>query len=73
MTTTSIIINKNGRDSIRRNPLVKNKNCTKILNIVDDKGIPLFTNFNRGTPKKDETFFWLAYLRDRVLCMIANV
>lgn len=48
MTDTSFILNKNGYDCINRNPLVKNKNCTKIFNIVDDKGISLCTNFYPG-------------------------
>lgn len=45
MTDTSIITNKCGSDFINRNPLVKNKNCSKILNIADDKGVSLFLSF----------------------------
>jgi len=49
MVDTSIILNKNGNDFIRRNHLVKNKFCSKLLTIVDDKGIPLFINYNPGS------------------------
>lgn len=45
ITDTSIILNKNGYDRISRNPLVKNKNCTKLLSIVDDKGVTLFADY----------------------------
>lgn len=49
MVDTSIILNKNGNDYIRRNYCVKNKFCSKLLTIVDDKGIPLFVNYNPGS------------------------
>src|SRR5271169_1281103 len=49
MTDTSFILNKNGSDCIKRNPLVKNKNCTKLFNIVDDKGVSIFVEFCPGS------------------------
>lgn len=49
MVDTSIILNKNGNDYIRRNYCVKNKFCSKLLTIVDDKGIPLYVNYNPGS------------------------
>jgi hypothetical protein len=49
MTDTSIILNKNGSDCISRNPLVKNKNCTKLLSIVDNKGVTLFVDYFPGS------------------------
>lgn len=49
MTDSTIILNKGGVDEIKRNPLVKNKNCSKMFNIVDDKGVPLITDFCVGT------------------------
>jgi len=47
-TDTTFILNKYGTDCIKRNRLVKNKNCTKLLLIVDDKGIPITTHFFSG-------------------------
>ena len=49
MVDTSIILNKNGSELIKRNSLVKNKFCTKLLSIVDDKGIPIYVNYNPGS------------------------
>jgi len=49
MVDTTIILNKNGNDYIKRNFCVKNKFCSKLLTIVDDKGVPLFINYNPGS------------------------
>ena len=49
MTDTTLITNKNGIDKINRIPLVKNKNCTKMINIVDNKGVSLFVDFCSGS------------------------
>lgn len=49
MVDISIILNKYGSDLIKRNYLVKNKFCTKILTIVDDKGIPLYIKYDTGS------------------------
>jgi hypothetical protein len=54
MVDTSTIFNKNGNDYIKRNYCVKNKFCTKVLTIVDDKGIPLYVNYNPGSQHDSE-------------------
>jgi len=49
MIDTTIIMNKNGSDMIKRNLLVKNKNCTKMVNIIDNKGVSIFACYNSGS------------------------
>lgn len=48
ITDTTFILNKNGRENIERNKLVKNKNCNKISILTDIKGLPLDVIIKEG-------------------------
>jgi transposase len=46
---TTFIINKNGKNKVARNKLMKNKNCLKISMVTDVNGIPLSVLADKGT------------------------
>ncbi len=59
---TTIISNKYGRQSIARNKLFKNKNCSKISALSDKNGVPLSLLFSDG--RKHDLRFVRTHIRD---------